>query len=95
METRTARRTQDLEKQLKGYPLATAEITYRMPDAPAILQLFVWQLYDLAPHYPALHEFLAFWENNLDRPLHSVRVESGQLLQPPRWRHQQGSHELH
>ena len=34
-----------MELQLMGYRLATAEITYRMPDHPAILQTFVWQHY--------------------------------------------------
>lgn len=35
-----------LELQLKGYRLATAEITYRLPDHPSLLQTFVWQHYD-------------------------------------------------
>src|SRR4051794_18560600 len=38
-----------LELQLKGYRLATAEILYRMPDHPSLLQTFIWQHYDLAP----------------------------------------------
>ena len=44
-----------------GYRLATAEITYHMPDFPALLQTFVWQHYDLAPHFPRLRKFLDFW----------------------------------
>jgi len=41
-----------MELQLMGYRLATAEITYHMPDHPAILQTLVWQHYDLAPEFP-------------------------------------------
>ena len=41
-----------MELQLKGYRLATAEITYRLPDHPSLLQTFVWQHYDIAPDYP-------------------------------------------
>ena len=33
----------DLKLQMEGYRLTTAEILYRMPDHPAILQTFIWQ----------------------------------------------------
>lgn len=72
----------ELEKMLKDYRLTTAEILYRMPDHPVILQSFVWQEYDLAPKFPELHKFLAFWERELDGKLHSVKVASCQLIQP-------------
>ncbi len=62
-----------MELPLKGYRLATAEIVYHMPDHPGVLQAFIWQHYDLAPHYPVLKRFLAFWEATLDGALHSVR----------------------
>lgn len=68
--------------QVKGYRLATAEIIYHMPDHPHLLQTFVWQQYDLAPSYPALHRFLEFWRKNLDGALHSVRVASVELIKP-------------
>ena len=38
--------------QLDGYRLTMAEIRYHRPDAPSLLQLFVWQDYDLAPDFP-------------------------------------------
>jgi uncharacterized protein Usg len=53
--------------------LATAEITYRLPDHPSLLQIFVWQHLDLAPSYPELHKFLAFWAKKIEGRLHSVR----------------------
>ena len=67
-------------KQLNGYSLTTAEIIYHMPDAQSLLQSFIWQDYDLAPKYPKLEKFLAFWERELDGPIHSVRVASERLL---------------
>ena len=70
------------ERQLQGYRLATAEIFYHLPDFPALLQSYVWQEYDLAPHFPELRRFLEFWEKKLDGPLHSVRVASTELMRP-------------
>ena len=64
----------DARKQLDGYRLTTAEILYHMPDHPSILQSFVWQRLDLAPHYPRLQKFLDFWAHNLDGKLHSVKA---------------------
>ncbi|MCG8508565.1 MAG: usg protein [Rhodospirillales bacterium] len=58
----------------QGACLATVEIIYRMPDHPALLQTFVWQHWDTAPHFPALKRFLDYWEANLDGPIHSVHV---------------------
>ncbi len=57
-----------------GWRLTTAEILYHMPDHPHLLQTYVWQGWDLAPQFPALHEFLTFWQRELDGPLHSVRL---------------------
>lgn len=82
--TRRAHRV--TEMQLKGYRLTTAEILYRLPDHPALLQTFVWQDYDIAPRFPVLTRFLDFWERNLDGPLHSVRVASTGLIGPRAWR---------
>ena len=62
------------------YRLATAEITYRMPDHPSLLQTYVWQDYDIAPRFPQLQQFLKFWDENLDSEVHSVRVGSAGIL---------------
>jgi uncharacterized protein Usg len=70
------------EMQLKNYRLATAEIVYRMPDHPELLQSFIWQHYDIAPEYPELHRFLAFWEENIEGRLHSVKVARQELVNP-------------
>ncbi len=62
----------DFRKQVLGYGLTTAQILYRMPDHPSLLQTYVWQNYDLCPKFPALKDFLAFWQEKLDGPLYSV-----------------------
>ena len=75
-----------LQLQLRDYRLTTAEITYHMPDFPALLQKFIWQELDLAPKFPHLHKFLDFWHRNLDGRLHSVRVASCELIRPAEFR---------
>jgi uncharacterized protein Usg len=79
---RRRRGHENLEKQLLGYRLTTAEIIYRMPDHQTLLQSYIWQEYDLAPKFPELHRFLDFWQKNLDGPIHQVRVASKQLISP-------------
>ena len=69
-------------RQLEGWSLTTAEILYRMPDHPAILQSYIWQDYDVAPEFPALRKFLDFWERTLEGPLHSVSVGHRKLIKP-------------
>ena len=75
-----------LHLQLSGYRLTTAEILYHLPDHPHLLQSYLWQEYDQAPNFPALHKFLDFWSHNLDGKLHSVKVAGLQLIQAPKLR---------
>ena len=63
-----------------NFELATAEILYRLPDYPSILQTFVWQDFDIPPRFPRLKGFLDFWETNLEGKLFGVRVASSSLL---------------
>ena len=56
--------SEDFRKQVLGYGLTTAEILYRLPDHPWLLQTYVWQNYDLFPNFPALKDFLTFWETS-------------------------------
>jgi uncharacterized protein Usg len=76
----------DILRRLHGYRLTTAEILYHMPDHPGILQTYIWQELDLAPRFPALQRFLAFWNRELEGKLHSVRVGSSSLIGPQEWR---------
>jgi uncharacterized protein Usg len=87
--------SKSLERQLQGYSLATALILYRMPDHPAILQTYIWQDYDLAPHYPELRQFLDFWTRSLDGLLHTVTVAHTQLFQPTEFISCKGEWPLH
>ncbi len=79
------------ELRLMGWRLTTAEILYRLPDHPGLLQSFTWQKLDLAPKYPELQKFLAFWEREIDGPLHSVRVMSADFLEERDPRYAAGS----
>ena len=74
--------SEDFIKQLQGYALTTAEIVYRLPDHKSLLQTYIWQDYDQAPRFPALHSFLEFWRRKLDGPLHSVRIAHVGLIKP-------------
>ncbi|RWF57850.1 MAG: protein usg [Mesorhizobium sp.] len=72
--------------QMQGFGLTTAEIHYRLPDCRDLLQLFIWQEYDIAPDFPTLKHFLEYWEREIEGPLHSVRVAHHRLIQPSEWR---------
>lgn len=72
----------DLETQLDGFGLTTAEILYRLPDHPALLQSYVWQEYDRCPDYPVLRGFLGWWRREIEGVLHSVRVGHKRLIGP-------------
>ena len=84
-----------IRKQLEGYRLTTVEILYHLPDHPHLVQSFIWQQLDIAPRYPELQRFLAFWEKNIDGKLHSVKVAQASLIGAPRMRHAQVSLSLH
>lgn len=87
-------RETDTELMLKGYGLTTAELYYRLPDYRNVLNSFVWQLYDLAPDYPRLFEFIDFWKEEIDGPLHSVRFTHRKLIGPGEWRQVVGEFRL-
>lgn len=76
----------DFLKQMEGYGLTTAEILYRMPDHPALLQTYVWQEYDLYPKFPNLHRFLDFWSHQLEGVLHTITVAHRELIRPAEFR---------
>jgi uncharacterized protein Usg len=71
-----------MNAMLRGFSLTTAEILYRMPDHPALLQSYIWQEYDLHPRFPKLKSFLDFWSKNLEGQLFRVRVAHSRLIKP-------------
>jgi uncharacterized protein Usg len=74
--------SRDFRRQLQGYGLTTAQIHYRRPDHPWLLQTYIWQDYDLCPNFPELQRFLSFWQKTLEGPLHSVTVAHSGLITP-------------
>jgi uncharacterized protein Usg len=80
----------DFIRQIRGYSVTTAEILYRMPDHPALLQSFLWQDYDEAPRFPRLLDCLEFWSCNLDGSLYKVRVAHTRLVGPKEFRYLDG-----
>lgn len=72
----------DLHEMLRGFSLTTAEILYRMPDHPALLQSYIWQDYDLHPRFPKLKSFLDYWTQHLEGPLFKVRIAHSGLIRP-------------
>jgi uncharacterized protein Usg len=80
--TDTTSSDRDFRAQLAGFSLTTAEIIYRLPDHPALLQSYIWQDYDLAPRFPKLKAFLDFWTAKLEGPLFKVTVAHAKLIRP-------------
>ena len=70
----------DFRAQLAGFSLTTAEILYRMPDHPSLLQTYVWQDYDVHPRFPRLKNVLDFWSRNLDGKLYRVTIAHKRLI---------------
>ena len=67
--------------------LVTAQILYRLPDHPDFLQTYIWQEHDTVPRFPRLLDFLRFWDDHLEGPIHSVEIAHHKILQPAEWRH--------
>jgi uncharacterized protein Usg len=84
----------DFRKQVLGYGLTTAQIIYRMPDYKRILQVYIWQNYDIFPDFPELKKFLDFWRNKLDGPLHKVIVAHSKLIKPAEFKAIDGEFKL-
>ncbi|MCK5932552.1 MAG: hypothetical protein KAG89_10330 [Fulvimarina manganoxydans] len=82
-------------KMLQGYSLTSAEVLYRMPDHPALLQTFFWQFEDMAPDYPRLRRFLNHWEREIEAIIHSVRVMHRGLVAPQEVRLVRDGGQLH
>ncbi len=87
--------SREFVKQLQGYGLTTANILYRLPDYPKIIQSYVWQEYDLHPEFPELRKFLEFWTRSLDGPLHAVTVAHSRLIKPAELTLRDGEFTLH
>ena len=74
-------------ERLARNQLVTVEVIYRLPDYRRILQSFVWQTADVVPGMPRVERFIAFWEREIDGPIHSVRVVQAVPFDPEGLRH--------
>ncbi len=83
------------QQRFTGYGLTTANILYRRPDHPWLLQTYVWQAYDLWPAFPELQQFLNFWRESLEGDLHSVIVAHSNMAKPAELRAVAGIFRLH
>jgi uncharacterized protein Usg len=95
-----AMNTHDLVRQLAGWRQTTAEILYRMPDHPALVQTYVWQDLDRwhdDPRltYPRLRRFCEWWNANLDGPIVQVRVGAIQAVTSGELKHVDAEMRLH
>jgi uncharacterized protein Usg len=85
----------DFRAQIAGFSLTTAEILYRLPDHPSLLQSFIWQEYDVHPRFPRLKTFLDFWSRNLEGKLFRVTVAHKGLITPAEVRLIGGEFQVH
>ncbi|WP_376749557.1 hypothetical protein [Brucella anthropi] len=77
---------------MSGQPVDCGDI---LRVIAAMLQVYVWQDYDLAPKFPELRGFLDYWTETLEGALHSVRVAHHRLIQPSEWKAVDGIISVH
>lgn len=70
----------EIELSVAGFSLVSLHIYYGMPDFPSIINLFAHQLYDIAPRFPLVHDFLDFWARDIEAPLREVVVGAVPLI---------------
>ena len=86
-QLRERRPVEDLLEDSQDYRLTTAEILYKIPEYPDLLQSYLWQSLDRIPDFPKLNEFLSSWEKGVEGKLHSVRIGYVGIIQPEEWRY--------
>jgi uncharacterized protein Usg len=81
--------------RLGGAGLLTAEILYRMPDHPSLLQTFCFQTLDHAPRFPKLHHFLDYWRREIEAVIHSIRIAHVDWIGPAELKIRDAEFRLH
>jgi uncharacterized protein Usg len=69
------------------YRLVTVDILFHLPDYPSVLQNYMYQTLDSAPHFPEVRKFVEFWQTNLDGKIHSVRLSAAELIKSTDFSH--------
>ena len=87
--------SKDFQRQLEGYGLTTAQILYRRPDHPWLLQTYVWQEYDLCPKFPVLNGFLPSGRSSWKGRCTRCTVAHSRLIKPAEIRAIDGEFRLH
>ncbi len=88
--------SKDFKRQLEGYGLTTAQILYRLPDHPWLLQTYVWQDYDLCPRFPALQQVSGVLAGDARRAAAlGARCAHSRLIKPAEIRAIDGEFRLH
>ena len=59
---------------IRKWTLATVQVIYHIPDHIHILNEFSWQTKDRLPEYPSIHEFLDYWDKNIDGPIKEAYI---------------------
>ena len=59
---------------IRKWTLATVQVIYHIPDHIHILNEFSWQTKDRLPEYPRIHEFLDYWDKNIDGPIKEAYI---------------------
>jgi uncharacterized protein Usg len=85
----------DFRKRALGYGLTTGG--NRLSPSGSSMAAANLRLagYDLFPNFPALKDFLAFWETKLEGPLFAVTVAHSKLIKPAELRAVDGVFRLH
>ena len=52
----------------------TTQIFYYRPGYNWLIQEFVWQCRDIVPELPKVHEFLNFWQEEIDATINQINV---------------------
>ena len=64
------------------FRLTTIQVTYWLPDYQSILQEFLWQTLDSSPDYPRMQRFLNYWIENIEAPIHSIKIGNVEVISP-------------
>ena len=64
----------------------SCSVYFSVGSTASLVGAAIWQNLDLAPTFPALRRFLAFWQRNLEGKVHSVKVAYSGIITSPRFR---------
>lgn len=88
---------ENARREIEGYGLMTAYISFYYPDAPHIIKPagFIWQADDIFPHFPVLNRYLRWWSKNIAGRLESVIVTHSKMTSRFPLRVINGEYRLH